>query len=590
MMINKLFLSLLLVVIVTTSYSQNKTLGVGVETPNPNAALHVESPTNNQGMIMPRLTTAQRTAMSLTTTDKGLLVYDTDLNGIFSWNGASWQSGGKILYPYADNITVATGTPDLFALKYDNDENKRIMRIENNNAVNGSSALSVLNKGAGIAGYFQVLNPASSSSAVYGTTNSDAGGPLAPPGIYGESTGSGSLGGAFRITNASNPFPTVYAETNGIGSALNLNVINASSSAPALNISHAGTGNAIETSGIIHAGQIKGDGTSDASILGNNSGNGFGVHGISSGTNFGSAAVYGEHTGTGDAAGAFRISNAGSSYAALYGETNGTSTGSSAVRGLNLGGGNGAYFRKNGSNPTTAAMWADNFGTNGYGAIIQNVDAGNPTAALFVEAVGTGPSVWANKDTGETGDTFLANHSGSSGNIAVFQNGGSNVARIDKTGQAFFNGGTQNSGADVAEAFEVEGDVEEYEPGDVLVISEKTDRTVEKSSTPSSRKVVGVFATKPGVLLTEKGIEDNLGNTVPMGVIGVIPTKVSLENGPIKRGDLLVTSSEPGKAMKAKPMVIEGIEIYPQGAIIGKALENYDGTGKALINVLVNVK
>jgi hypothetical protein len=101
---------------------------------------------------------------------------------------------------------------------------------------------------------------------------------------------------------------------------------------------------------------------------------------------------------------------------------------------------------------------------------------------------------------------------------------------------------------------------------------------------------VGVYATKPGVLLTEKGIDDNLGNTVPMGVIGVIPTKVCLENGAIKRGDLLVSSSQTGKAMKAIPGVINGIEIYPQGAIIGKALENFDGNGKGLINVLVNVK
>jgi hypothetical protein len=66
-----------------TAVAQNKTLGVGVVTPNPNAALHVESPTANQGFIMPRLTTAQRTATSfvsaLAAVDNGLLVYDTDL-------------------------------------------------------------------------------------------------------------------------------------------------------------------------------------------------------------------------------------------------------------------------------------------------------------------------------------------------------------------------------------------------------------------------------------------------------------------------------------------------------------------------------
>jgi hypothetical protein len=69
-----------------------------------------------------------------------------------------------------------------------------------------------------------------------------------------------------------------------------------------------------------------------------------------------------------------------------------------------------------------------------------------------------------------------------------------------------------------------------------------------------------------------------------MGVIGVIPTKVCLEGGAIKRGDLLVTSSIPGVAMKADP---EKVKV---GQVIGKALQNYDGQGTGKINVLVSVK
>src|SRR3546814_513966 len=74
--------------------AQNKTLGVGVTTPNPNAALHVESPTGNQGFIMPRLTTAQREAMTslLTAADQGLILFDTDLSSIFIWDGVVWTS------------------------------------------------------------------------------------------------------------------------------------------------------------------------------------------------------------------------------------------------------------------------------------------------------------------------------------------------------------------------------------------------------------------------------------------------------------------------------------------------------------------
>ena len=116
--------------------------------------------------------------------------------------------------------------------------------------------------------------------------------------------------------------------------------------------------------------------------------------------------------------------------------------------------------------------------------------------------------------------------------------------RINGAGRGFFNGGTQVGGADVAEYFDVEGSKAQYEPGDVLIISQSADREVEKSATPYSTLVAGVYATNPGVLLTEKNAEaDQHDEMVPMGVIGVIPTKVCLEGGAIKRGDLLVTSS-----------------------------------------------
>ena len=173
----------------------------------------------------------------------------------------------------------------------------------------------------------------------------------------------------------------------------------------------------------------------------------------------------------------------------------------------------------------------------------------------------------------------------STGNTAVFKVNGTNVARIDHTGKGFFNGGTQMSGADVAEFFDVEGETNSYEPGDVLIISQSSDRKVEKSATPYSTLVAGVYATKPGLLLTEQNAEqDQLDEMVPMGVIGVIPTKVCLEGGAIKRGDLLVTSSIPGVAMKADPDKVK------VGQVIGKALQDFTGNEVGKIKVLVSIK
>ena len=98
-------------------------------------------------------------------------------------------------------------------------------------------------------------------------------------------------------------------------------------------------------------------------------------------------------------------------------------------------------------------------------------------------------------------------NSPTSGNLAVFKVDGTNVARINHNGKGFFNGGTQTSGADMAEAFDVEGNRNNYEPGDVLIISQSSDRKVEKSNTAYSTLVAGVYATKPGLLLTEENID-----------------------------------------------------------------------------------
>jgi hypothetical protein len=53
------------------------------------------------------------------------------------------------------------------------------------------------------------------------------------------------------------------------------------------------------------------------------------------------------------------------------------------------------------------------------------------------------------------------------------------------------------------------------------------------------------------------------------------------ENGPIRKGDFLTTSSLPGHAMKASPMIIDGIEVFRPGTIVGKALQPHEkGVGR----------
>jgi YD repeat-containing protein len=229
-----------------------------------------------------------------------------------------------------------------------------------------------------------------------------------------------------------------------------------------------------------------------------------------------------------------------------------------------------------------AQFVADPLGTSGDG--VRGITHGTGAGVYGVADVGNGVGVFA--EAGNSGAIpLVANYDGpAGGDLAIFRFLDINRARIDDTGRGYFNNGTQTGGADVAEAFEVEGLVSDYQPGDVLVISVERDRTVALSAEPYSTLVAGVHATKPGVLLSERHIDACHDDTVPMGVVGVVPTKVSGENGPIRRGDLLVTSSLPGHAMKGtdRSRMI--------GAIIGKALEEFDGEGTGVIRVMVNVK
>ena len=99
--------------------------------------------------------------------------------------------------------------------------------------------------------------------------------------------------------------------------------------------------------------------------------------------------------------------------------------------------------------------------------------------------------------------------------------------------------------------------------------------------------MIGVYSTKPSVLAVgDHHIGDSLAGNVPVAMLGIVPTKVSAENGPIKPGDLLTTATTPGYAMKARPVVIHGISIYPTGTILGKALQPLN-TGRGLIEVLI---
>lgn len=107
-------------------------IGIGTTTPNTSAALDVTSTT--KGILIPRMTQAQRTAIGAPAT--GLMVYQTDATtGFWFYNGASWQSfsGGNV-WGLTGNAGTVVGTNKLgptdnqsFVFKANNTEVMRIL-------------------------------------------------------------------------------------------------------------------------------------------------------------------------------------------------------------------------------------------------------------------------------------------------------------------------------------------------------------------------------------------------------------------------------------------------------------------------------
>lgn len=134
---------------------------------------------------------------------------------------------------------------------------------------------------------------------------------------------------------------------------------------------------------------------------------------------------------------------------------------------------------------------------------------------------------------------------------------------------------------DVAETFATD---ERTEPGDLVVFipEERANPAVRLSTQPYEGMIVGVVSTNPGLVFDEgktylAGDNANLisDSKTVVAMVGRVPTKFSLENGPIAVGDPLTSSSTPGVAMKATQA----------GQIIGYAMQSSDAAkdGKLLV-------
>lgn len=108
-------------------------------------------------------------------------------------------------------------------------------------------------------------------------------------------------------------------------------------------------------------------------------------------------------------------------------------------------------------------------------------------------------------------------------------------------------------------------------PGELVVFGTGREQMIRSTGKKYDDRIAGIVSTRPGFLAGEWR-----DGEYPVALSGRVPTFVSAENGAIKVGDPLTTSSKPGYAMKATQA----------GPIVGYAMEDHAlGDGSIIVFV-----
>ncbi len=180
------------------------------------------------------------------------------------------------------------------------------------------------------------------------------------------------------------------------------------------------------------------------------------------------------------------------------------------------------------------------------------------TSSLTSGSAADGPGVFVStliSNPGSSAQSYAICALSSTNNGAMV--GGLGVAMVIDTGADLAEMYTSNDGA--------------LQPGDVVSIDSSLKTGVQKSQSSYDNNVIGIISTNPGTLIGK--IEKEGVSAFPVALSGRVPVKVSTENGAIKVGDYLTTSSIAGVAMKATSA----------GTVIGQAISPFSDKGTGVI-------
>jgi hypothetical protein len=146
-------------------------------------------------------------------------------------------------------------------------------------------------------------------------------------------------------------------------------------------------------------------------------------------------------------------------------------------------------------------------------------------------------------------------------------NGVGNIGNVSSYFDTVFAKATSAQYADLAEMYQADAD---YAPGTVLDFGGSHEVTL--SQRDSSRKVAGVVSTQPAHVMNSTVTGQHV---IPLALAGRVPVSVT---GTVEKGDMLVSAGNGCARAESDPVL---------GTVIGKAIQNFQGDGVGVIEVVV---
>ena len=624
----------------TLSLAQN--VGIGTDNPNSKAILELRS--NESGLLIPRLTSTQRIAISPGVTETGMLVFDRTLKEFMFFNGTDWvglsvdtslwsQDGSDIFYN-TGKVGVGTDAPLSTLDVYSSDQNIGL-RVRNDKetdvATYGLQALNTV-QGTGIKyGLLsQVVSDTSATGKLYGVrsrvqTNDatvdayggyflvDSAGTGTHYGVYAKARGEGNYGiyaesensegyAAYMLgktvvsarlgVGVDTPEYKVHVETAG---KRGINLLTTSASGDTAygiynHIDDGGTGARFGVYSKVSPDDANAEkmyalfGTVDSSGTGKH----IGVVGRALGDD--NIGVQGRSTGTG--VGVKGINTDSDGWAGYF-EGNSYIQDRLEIRDKiflrpvgNASGGEIELFDDIGQQTVTIRAGE---ATDQGAEIDLYDDAGQRTVNLDGDRVGQGGALKLYDEDGDlTVKIHAAQNTTNGSEMLMYNDAGDLTIELDADwgsgqGRVITDELQITGGSDLAEHFHV--DAHHEGPGTLVSIDPHGGGGLIATSKAYDRSVAGVISgagdINPGMLMGQEGsIADG---EVPVALIGRVYVKADATKGAIIPGDLMTSSDLDGHAMAVrKPR-------KARGAIIGKALTGLD-SGTGLVLILVNLQ